>query len=147
MILRANYSFPEGYEESSKEVEITRLVEAIDGNTSRDTRILKARKEYGTAKKDVRNLTDREDLNEDLAIQFQVDSDLEYAQEYAVGSKSLKKKYRGMSLDEIPDGVDPDVDAYRKSLAAQNALHAAKKTHNDEKNSPRYSRNEKTALR
>ena len=135
--VRANYSFPEGYEESSKEVEITRLVEAIDGNTSRDTRILKARKEYGTAKKDVRNLTDREDLNEDLAIQFQVDSDLEYAQEYAVGSKSLKKKYRGMSLDEIPDGVDPDVDAYRKSLAAQNALHAAKKTHNDEKNSPR----------
>jgi len=134
--VRANYSFPEGYEESSKEAEITRLVEAIDGNTSRDARILKAEKNYSASKKDVRNATDREDLSEDLAIQFQVENDLEYAQNYVVGSKSLKKKYRGMSLDEIPDGVDPDVDAYRKSLAVQNALHAAKKARNDERDSP-----------
>jgi hypothetical protein len=41
-----------------------------------------------------------------------------------------------MSLEEIPDGVNPDVDAYRKSLALQQTLRTTKEARDTARNSP-----------
>lgn len=133
--VRANYTFPEGYDEGAKEVEISRLTKEVEKDNARNTQIRETSNAYGKASKAIRKGSDRDDMGAEDIINWRVERDLEYAQRVVGNKKELKKKYRGMTLEEIPKGVNPDVDAYKESLALQQTLLTTQQARNDARNS------------
>lgn len=134
--VRNQYVFPEGYDENLKEEEIARLSSLLDEDNSRNKKQQSLNERYSKAKINIRNVTNREDMSVKDAISFKVEDSLDYINKYVLGSKDLKKKYRGMSLKDIPDGVNPEIDDYRKSLSLQKELQTSKKEFKDLQRTP-----------
>jgi hypothetical protein len=115
------YKFPEGYPEDLKQQELKKIATYI-GNQRKD---LETQQELISRRRELNDQIrseygkDRSNRSVKDIIGWQVEDDLETVNEYVLGTKALPKKYRKMSLDEIPDGVNPDIDAYRKSKKLQ----------------------------
>ena len=126
--IRNSYTFPEGYTEEAKEKEISRMVGEYEVDNERARNFKSAKDNNSLAKENIsKSLSgDYSDLGMKDRIQFQKESYEEDANSI-VGSKELKKKYRGMSLEEIPDGVSPEIDSYRDFLKLENEYNTSSK--------------------
>tara|TARA_R110002073_G_scaffold84648_2_gene202125 strand:- start:1803 stop:5396 length:3594 start_codon:yes stop_codon:yes gene_type:complete len=126
--IRDSYTFPEGYPEEAKEREISRMVGEYEVDAERARNFKSAKDSNSLAKENIsKSLSgDYSDLSMKDRIQLQKESYEENAN-FIVGSKELKKKYRGMSLEEIPDGVSPEIDSYRDFLKLENKYNTSSK--------------------